>query len=230
MRSFATLIVLALLSSTAVFATSPTIFQDDFESGSLGLWTGKYGGGTSGLIVSDPLDPANHAMVFGQRTVNGDAFTVSPFPIGGFAQPVHLEFDYMGLQAGPSSPSVNLGGFIGLSPGLIWTVASGPNQGSILAGTDTSATSGGLGPAGIQLIDDGTWHHYDIDLTPYLTAFTAAHGTNMVHLAVEDWSGSPGPAGDAYFDNIALTVVPEPTSFALLGVGVAGLLLGRRQH
>ena len=48
----------------------------------------------------------------------------------------------------------------------------------------------------ISLIDDGQWHSYSI-------TFNSPIG-QPVRLMLEDWDGSNGVAGDAYFDNLRL--------------------------
>ncbi len=71
------------------------------------------------------------------------------------------------------------------------------------------------------LTNDGTWHAYEMDFSgPW-------RGSNTVWLAFEQYSGTPG---DAYFDNVSVSV-PEPMSFlALAGIfGLSGIARFRRR-
>ena len=120
-----------------------------------------------------------------------------------------LSFDYLGM-----CNSSDCGGFIGYSYGL----------------PDTHVWLGGTGgPYPDLLPDTGQWEHVTI-------SFTAG---SDIHLMLEDWVGSGGIAGDAYFDNILLTdgsgpsPVPEPSTLLLLGsglLGVGGLRRFRRKN
>jgi hypothetical protein len=220
--------IMGLFGFTA--GTPQLLFNDSFESGSLQAWTGKSGGPTSATIVSDPLNPGNNVMTFASRTQNGDAFTAASIPIGGLAGPVHLQFDYLGVQANAQAPSENLGGFAGIAPGYFLQVSSG----AWLAGTEPTAVNG-LGILdGTHLVDDGTWHSYSIDLTPYVMAFLSANGTLQAHIALQDWNFSSGssqsPAGDAYFDNISIVMIPETSTLGMALVGIGTLLAHRKRR
>jgi len=121
------------------------VFRDDFESGTLDQWTGKYFGPHSGIVVTDPLDGENLVVTFLQPTAGGDIFS-DEFPVAdGFL--VTLSFDYLGLEVDGSEPG-NFGGFIGYADDTIPSFGLG----RWLAGTD--GTSG----ADPILIDDGAWH------------------------------------------------------------------------
>jgi len=73
-----------------------TLFFDDFESG-LGKWETV----GSGVIVSDPLKPNNHALSFAELHSGGDIFSKLNIVSGSYI----LSFDYLGTCNGPSTSS-----------------------------------------------------------------------------------------------------------------------------
>ena len=187
------ILILAVSAVATLFVPIPAraglLFFDDFES-DLSQWTGKLAGPHHGQIVSDPVE-ADHAMNFTQLRAAGDIFSIGAFSSS--TRKFRLSFDYLG---DPTLGGVagNLGGFIGHSFGL-------PAGHTWLAGT-----SGASGAAPI-LVDDGAWHHYSID---FMTS-------SSIHVMIEDFSGSRGVVGDAYFDNVRLESIPEPTTIMLSG-------------
>lgn len=72
---------------------------------------------------------------------------------------------------------------------------------------------------------DSNWHVYDF--TSYLDS-----GKSLVAFGV--YGVQPGATGRTYLDDVALIVVPEPGSFALIGIGCLAFLLRwqgqRRQY
>jgi hypothetical protein len=183
-------------------------FSEDFES-DLSAWTGKSGAAHNGVIVADPLNSDNRVLTFTAVNSHGDIFTLDSFSLIP-GQKYTVSFDFLGLVTQASGGS---GGFAGLSEGL---------PGSHMWYYGTNTTSG----AAPVLVDDRQWHHYEYEFTSPVKDFDA------FHLMFEDfWSGSSGGiAGDAYFDNITLRVVPLPGAALLgaLGLGLAGWRLRRR--
>jgi hypothetical protein len=205
-----TVLAAAALMLSGSLASATTLFFDDFEAG-LGQWTGKSGGPHHGVVVADPLNPSNDVLTFTALNSGGDIYSTAT-PLGAAGDYV-LSFDYLGLEQ-PGSVPGDLGGFVGFSEGL-------PDNHGWYAGTQDSYP--GLTTL---LADDGAWHHYTVILH---------NPTNdPLHVMLEDFEGSFGVPGDAYFDNIrfedSTPAVPEPATLALVGSGLAGLALRRRRQ
>lgn len=184
-------------------------FSDDFE-GTLVQWTGNAGGGSSGMIVADPLSSGRgNVLTFGTIVGGGDIFTSIAIQLTG---PVDVSFDYLGLPERGGVPG-DLGGFLGISYTLT------PN----IEGVDHfwyASTVNGYPGLQVDLADDGAWHRYSFQLN--------AAAMPAFHVMLEDFIGSGGVAQDVFFDNINVTLVPEPTIAMLLGLGLWGGICLRR--
>jgi hypothetical protein len=113
-----------------------------------------------------------------------------------------LAFDYLGQ--GETNDS---GGYFGVSEDF-----PGINKWFWATGTASGAED--------VLIDDGTWHSY---------LFKLAYDHDF-HLMLEEYKRSDSIIGNAYFDNIVLSAVPEPATMLLFGAGLLGLAgLGRKK-
>jgi len=183
------------LSSVATAVHADIVFQDDFESG-LSLWTGRNDRGNHGVLGADPLGGLSTVLSFDKLGSGGDMYTKNAFsldPEGSYT----ISFDYLGLAKERSNPS-DTGGYIGFSvdtPGLhSWQWATGSASG-----------------ASDVLIDDGQWHSYNFDFS---TADLRIGSS--VRLMLEDFRGSGGTTGDAFFDNFQIATVPAPGTVALL--------------
>jgi len=167
------------------------LFQDNFESGTLNKWIGKSGAPHQGLIVTDPLNPANHVLTFTGVNFNGDMFSATPLNVSRPRKYV-LSFDFLG-KAG----NVENGGFIGLAD-----APTDSSQQFWVGGTFPGALTAPPGVATV-LVADGRWHHYDIDLTPII----AGAGLKQTLIMLEDWFNFGSVPGDAFFDNLKVVGV-----------------------
>lgn len=197
----AKIIVLPLLLATAFAARADVVlFEDTFESGNLNQWTSKPGDTHSGAIVADPLNPTNNVLTFTAVKFGGDVFSAAPIPVS-TQEKFTLSFDFLGLNQG-----VENGAFLGVVPApgadpatFYWLASTYPAEINAPASAATPLTA------------DGTWRHYEIDLTDVI----AAGGWTNLHLALEDWAGLGSVPGDALFDNIRLVRVESGGGFDL---------------
>jgi len=205
------LLVLLLGFTSSILADSAfatVVFQEDFES-ELVQWSGfgVRGLPPSGIIVIDPLDPtsSNHVLAFSTTTWGGDLLTIDSFSLSPGTS-FRVSYDFLGT-CGHS----DCGGLIGIAesnpPGPDHRWLAGSN------GNDPDA------PAVFP--DTGYWQRATVP-------FTIPSGT-VAHLMLEDFVYSAAAApGDAFFDNIRLEVIPEPSTALLLGIGLIGLAIQRR--
>jgi len=208
---------IALITIVCAVAAMPargSIFSEDFEAYGLGAlvapatWTGAGGGAHNGMIVADPLGGGTKVLNFSATTTSGDIFTTAAFGLT-TGNDYTITFDYLGYDPTGGGVAGDLGGFAGLSAGL-------PGAHTWYYGTGTHS-----GAADV-LVDDGAWHTYSYAFTAPVSGIG-----NSIHVMFEDFSGSGGVAGDAYFDNISLVPVPGAVLLGILGLSVAGVKLRR---
>jgi hypothetical protein len=178
-------------------ANAAVLFSDDFQT-NLSQWTTNH----SGAIVAAPVGGGN-ALHFNNLDSGGDIFsTLIAFSgVGTY----HLKFDYLGTcQTG------GCGGYIGLHPGGSTTTA--PSTGDAWLATDTPAAYA----TPFTFSSNGSWKTVEFNF--------AVTSPGAFGLKLEDFVGSGGVAGDAYFRNLELTSpVPEPSTWAMLILGFAGV-------
>lgn len=210
--------VLAAATAGHAAMVVSTVFGSDFENG-LSAWFDRDASSPDAAIFDDPLRPGNHVLGFNRTMGSGSVFGSAQISSSGSFT---LSFDYLGVP-GRGGVAGDLGGYIGVSVG-----GNGSSQYWV------GGTSNRYGTP-LNLVDDGLWHSYS-------STFNSPIGPS-IRVMVEDWDGSGGVAGDAFFDNIVLrdssvaaprialgAAVPEPTSLALAGLalGLVGWAARRR--
>jgi len=198
------LMFIAIVCAFVAVPVRADLFSEDFESG-LGAWTGF-----SGQIVANPIGAGN-TLNFRSVYAGGDTFTSVGIALTP-GQSYSVSFDYLGVP-GQGTPG-DLGGYAGLSEGT-----TPGNPGSHMWYYGTGSVSG----AAAVLVDDGAWHRYTYNFTAPVVG--NAGSFSVIHLMFEDFSGSGGVAGDAYFDNISLVPVPGAVLLGILGLSAAGIKL-----
>ncbi len=198
-----------VVAGIAGMAMGDIVFQDDFESG-LGQWTGKNGGSHHGVLVIDPHDQGNTVLSFNGLAAGGDIFSDTALTLDPDVT-YRMSFDYLGMIR-EGARIGDTGGYVGFSVGT-------PSRHSWQWATGT------VSGASDVLVDDGQWHSYAFEFT------SADIGIgDSIRLMVEDFSGSGGYSGDAYFDNFSVgpATVPTPGTAAVLGV--MGLITAKRRR
>ncbi len=190
---FTRLYLLALVCFLITSVSHATLFNEKFES-DLSEWAGKQHGSHNGVIVNDPLRPANNVLSFSDRENGGDIFHSAGVELN-IGLIYELSFEYLGLEISGVSVPDDFGGFLGMSD-----IVDNPMQDKTwIFGTPSSYPD-----LRGHLIDDGAWHTYSYIFEWKHSEIGATD--DIVHIMMEDWISSGGSHGDVYFDNIKMVM------------------------
>jgi hypothetical protein len=205
------------------------------------------GPGTPGLVDGSPTYPgtsgAGSATGFTQ-TGGGVDFGV-PF---GFRTRYIVQFDAVAVSDRIDITTGSISGTIFQASSLsIFIRGDGSGNASLYDGTTDTPIRNFLPSFNTGLTNDGKWHNYaalfdqiqksvEIFIDEQskgvidLTTFAGGAYQNFSNAAVGVGSGLAAPQNRTWTDNFQVgSAVPEPTSVALLGTAVSGLLLRRRR-
>ena len=216
----------ALLAFTATTAQAQNLLVDPgFESGAPGQpnpipLPGGAGGGWTVFNGAGYSTAHPETGTWGIQEIQGIGqawnFEAPYQVIGGVSAGLQytLSADYMTTTGNSQTP----GGYTPIVIQLTYLNAAGTDIGTV--------ETGGAGAKAIQYNMGAlnTWF-------PGTVTATAPAGAVYVssYLAFME-NGSQTAADTLYWDNAVLTQVPEPTSPALLGLGIAGALIWRRRQ
>ena len=220
------LLVVALLLATSP-AFGEILFDDNFDTDTVGAnpvaevgtWTFWNG---SNVLVADAADPGpvsspNYLTVIRDAGVDGGAYA----NFTGQSDPndvVRAEFDW--YANGAYSAQIQF-----LSPaGGYFTYFSLANDGTVTSGANV-----------VKQVDTEEWHNIAIEYSPTATTCdvfidnvlegddvgVAGAGSNFGQILFYTTSTT---GATTHYDNVQVSIVPEPSSVALLLSGLVGLL------
>ncbi len=201
-------------------ATAPAqIFNQNFDGGYSGAFgTSSYSGGaptaTGNAVIPSGGNPNGAWQETMTTTTWSDYYAgqLQLMTVSGNTDPnpsdYVLSFDAYGSQAG----------------NIQFTVQTWPGN-----------YFGGSGPVINATVNDqltaaDTWQTFSVNLGT-ITGASPTGATRQLAFQLNSWLwNGPGNTDTLTIDNIVLTNIPEPASLALMGLGMAGLMMIRRRN
>jgi hypothetical protein len=230
-KTMGRLVLTAAVVSALVAVTAKAQYSNPFDnSGSISAFGFDYGSGaniTHGVSwASGPTYDAggsslsgsmNFTLGFNNALDSADEIAFTGGVIYPAADQVDLSFDLM-VGTGSATDSYGGYGYFKIATRLTDSY------------TFTQVYANELGPNWGLNVPAGTWVHINIPLT----IGAGGTGTALRALTFDDYSDAAtrniNGNVQLYIDNLTLTPVPEPSTIALVGLGLAGLLFVRRNR
>jgi hypothetical protein len=209
----------ATFTPSSSFGYNPTVPNFRYNYGSANSsatfqWSSSDAGGspTSGsieasLTLNETLDTSSTKGAFNIDLAGGSGINAGT-----------LSFD---LMISPGSAVDQYGGYGDL--GISTATGSWGTQNSVWDGPSPE-TSYEFGTSWGVPYTAGSWYHFNIPLS-------SAAGTGINAIVIQDYDGGGKLINGTinfFIDNLTLTPVPEPSTIALAGLGIAGLFGLRR--
>jgi hypothetical protein len=241
-RNYLTIAVAALLGGFAVAAQAQTVWSDNFDNGYF------YPPNQNELVVSssDLSHLANYSLTAavgtGEGEVASQGLTWRADFLGSYTGWMQAQLGYSG--GNPSgNTSLNLSDYT-LSFDMDITSGVGLNHMQLNIQGWPGEWYGGspMTQTGAQNIDTsavtvgGGWQNITVNLGTLFgnaTGFNPTDLTYQMQWQVNGWElagGGPVTGEQITIDNVAITMVPEPSTLALIGLGAAGMLWLRRKN
>ncbi len=235
-----TLIAIVGSASFAASAGATSIFNEDFESYTLGNSDGQGGwvdfGGTRTVdIVDSHASGGSQSIAFSTNPGYGSdstldladpittgqlAFSFDIYQPAGFDGSAEIYLSRLATLSGGFQRGFHLVGHG--DPGLFFVAGDDPPTTALLTdqwvavqiSIDLDADTAAVSYGGTEIYN-GTWVNGG-------TAPSQYQGLNI-------WASSGANVENFYIDNLKLDIVPEPSGLALLGLSFVGLVLRRRR-
>jgi len=224
------LLLVCVGSFLAPPASAAILFSDNFNAGASSAWGSERGTWRDTGGVYDATFPDNTPLTYsGVTTLSG----LTDFALD--VDVIDLNDGGIWLRSSFNGGAINgvllvTGGGSGANNGLYWHVV----QNGSVAPLQNNQTQAGLQGSDVHLLIEVIGNVYSVYLnggaTPFTTLTTSTFASGSVGLYdFSPVSGATSPRGQT-FDNFQvtdLTPVPEPSSFALLGIGAITLAAWR---
>jgi len=226
-----------LIGLLAPAAQSAVVFSDDFDTGeTVGTdpsnWTDNSDTNADVSVSTTEAQSLSNSMLLDDDNTNGAAIANTTFTsiTSGI---VEWEFSFFETDTSlPGLMRARLGNSSQANGLLVITAGDGSGEvlfrqpstdtviGTIVLGAwNTVRVVGDLATDKADVFFNGSLAESNLDFRNAVSSFDALQ-----------FDSSSGLTGDLFIDDVSVTVIPEPASLALLGLGGAVMLSGRRRR